>query len=349
MNIRVSPHAHKLLIDTLTTEFGDSRYIVDELVRDVKRHAPINLNDLYSSIAFVNQLKDLIENLYQHNLNLLQNPWSIMKELEMKLPQSILLKWNRHWAERKAELQGKKTEAEIAALELPRFTFFLDQILAETRLTHKQNPSLSKVRYSQTNESYSRASGQTVKRYRPSSTYVTVEDDDVEQAFVSTAMKSRKKLAKQAAESSPKPFTPRITKAKKVTFVETPTVIKPKSPLNVKRVTSPRNTPKNSPPPFFKCVFCEQNHFNKDCKNPSVPRATKIDIIVSEGYCFNCLRKGHWVLDCPDSSKCTIKNCGRKHHAIMHDVEVTKKSGPKSTPSRPSGRPKGSKSTPYRG
>lgn len=66
------------------------------------------------------------------------------------------------------------------------------------------------------------------------------------------------------------------------------------------------------------CDICEGAHRNFQCsslKELTVPQ--RVEKARSLGLCFNCLRKGHRLNNCPSNGKCL--KCRRRHHTQLHD------------------------------
>ena len=71
-----------------------------------------------------------------------------------------------------------------------------------------------------------------------------------------------------------------------------------------------------------KCFACNKlKHGTAYCqvfKQKSVPE--KRNFVLAQGMCFNCLKGGHTVKQCPSQYSC--QRCGKKHHTLLHlDVE----------------------------
>ncbi|XP_050682068.1 uncharacterized protein LOC126977342 [Leptidea sinapis] len=65
------------------------------------------------------------------------------------------------------------------------------------------------------------------------------------------------------------------------------------------------------------CTFCSQNHYICHCKGfASLPVPERQDFVKKNNICFNCLVKGHSVVNCRQSTVC--KKCGRRHHTLIH-------------------------------
>ena len=68
----------------------------------------------------------------------------------------------------------------------------------------------------------------------------------------------------------------------------------------------------------LECTMCKGDHHLAKCQSfvdKSIDE--KKQFIVDNRLCYNCLRSGHTVRDCR-SRRCTVINCGRKHHTLIH-------------------------------
>ena len=64
-------------------------------------------------------------------------------------------------------------------------------------------------------------------------------------------------------------------------------------------------------------------------KHKSVPE--KWNFVLAQGMCFNCLKGGHTVKQCPSQYSC--QRCGKKHHTLLHlDVENRQPISPNAPP-----------------
>ncbi|KAH7705699.1 Zinc knuckle family protein [Aphelenchoides avenae] len=77
-----------------------------------------------------------------------------------------------------------------------------------------------------------------------------------------------------------------------------------------------------------RCVFCSSSsHWSSDCRKVSSSE-DRWAYVLKYGLCFQCLRRGHWVNDCPRKTrKCT--KCQQQHHMALCR---------KGEPDRPQGR-----------
>ncbi|XP_062714757.1 uncharacterized protein LOC134291264 [Aedes albopictus] len=66
------------------------------------------------------------------------------------------------------------------------------------------------------------------------------------------------------------------------------------------------------------CDFCGEFHKNFQCEQlQSMTVPQRVEKARSMGMCFNCLRKGHRLKDCPSDRKCL--KCRQRHHTQLHD------------------------------
>jgi len=87
-----------------------------------------------------------------------------------------------------------------------------------------------------------------------------------------------------------------------------------------------------------KCLFCnESNHFYFKCQTClQWSQAQRSEAVKKHGLCYNCIKSGHGVSQCPSAKSC--KTCGSKHHTFLHretvpqgTVPATSKSNTEST------------------
>ena len=87
---------------------------------------------------------------------------------------------------------------------------------------------------------------------------------------------------------------------------------KPPSPSNRPNYGSASALTTRSGESFkLQCVYCKGEHYSASCETIKNVRERK-DILRQSGRCFNCIRKGHQLKDCPVSKHC--RNCNKKHH-----------------------------------
>ncbi|XP_055622774.1 uncharacterized protein LOC129766280 [Toxorhynchites rutilus septentrionalis] len=91
-----------------------------------------------------------------------------------------------------------------------------------------------------------------------------------------------------------------------------------KLPKSGKPSWSPRTShPATSVPSDSVCDVCTGSHLNYKC--PSFLKMNvgqRVSKVKQIGMCFNCLRKGHQIRDCPSDKSCS--KCGKKHHTMLH-------------------------------
>ena len=72
------------------------------------------------------------------------------------------------------------------------------------------------------------------------------------------------------------------------------------------------------------CGDCREDHAAELCPNlTSVTVDQCRDLVAEHGLCYSCLRKGHWVTKCQAGMKCTVSECGRRHHTLLHPDGAT--------------------------
>ncbi|KAL0839095.1 hypothetical protein ABMA28_017074 [Loxostege sticticalis] len=66
------------------------------------------------------------------------------------------------------------------------------------------------------------------------------------------------------------------------------------------------------------CGYCkEDSHYIFNCKGfCKLELSQRKEFIQNNHMCFNCLRKGHDVKSCLQSTNC--RKCGRRHHSLLH-------------------------------
>ena len=50
----------------------------------------------------------------------------------------------------------------------------------------------------------------------------------------------------------------------------------------------------------------------------------RVELVEKEDLCSLCLRKGHEVEGCRSTLKCTLGNCGGRHHWLLHGASARK-------------------------
>ena len=68
-----------------------------------------------------------------------------------------------------------------------------------------------------------------------------------------------------------------------------------------------------------KCVFCKDDHKVKDClKFTNLSLSDRILFTRQNRMCDNCFKVDHISSFCRSKASCTIKDCTRKHHTLLH-------------------------------
>ncbi len=63
----------------------------------------------------------------------------------------------------------------------------------------------------------------------------------------------------------------------------------------------------------------------------AAPLETRVRMVMREGSCFRCLGRKHISADCKRTTTCSIRNCGRNHHPLLHGAIIPKKRNDEST------------------
>ena len=70
---------------------------------------------------------------------------------------------------------------------------------------------------------------------------------------------------------------------------------------------------------YIKCVLCDQNHLLHNCKKfADLSMDDRIAFTRKNRLCDNCFKRGHIASFCRLDSACTVKECNRKHHKLLH-------------------------------
>ena len=68
-----------------------------------------------------------------------------------------------------------------------------------------------------------------------------------------------------------------------------------------------------------KCAFCKEGHKIEKCsKFADLTITDRVSFTRRNGLCDNCFKRGHISSFCRLNSSCTIKDCKRKHHTLLH-------------------------------
>ncbi|XP_055622021.1 uncharacterized protein LOC129765635 [Toxorhynchites rutilus septentrionalis] len=77
----------------------------------------------------------------------------------------------------------------------------------------------------------------------------------------------------------------------------------------------------------LKCDFCGNNHQTFKCADfNQLSEDERCEMVKQNSVCFNCLRRGHRVFDCPSPKSCT--KCHRRHHSLLHHNQSEKPINP---------------------
>ncbi len=83
----------------------------------------------------------------------------------------------------------------------------------------------------------------------------------------------------------------------------------------------------------MRCVYCNDEHFSASCNKVTTVTDRKKKLRL-QGRCFLCLRPGHRVQTCENSTR-NCRHCGRRHHQSICDenrrTELEPKIEPKTT------------------
>lgn len=72
-----------------------------------------------------------------------------------------------------------------------------------------------------------------------------------------------------------------------------------------------------------KCVMCDNLHELDNCsKFKQLNRSDKYDVIKKNNLCRNCFGT-HYTLRCKSKTRCSINNCGKRHHKYLHNPNYT--------------------------
>jgi len=70
---------------------------------------------------------------------------------------------------------------------------------------------------------------------------------------------------------------------------------------------------------FRKCAYCKDDHKIEDCsKFVDLTISDRVSFTRRNRLCDNCFKGGHISRFCKFNSACTIKDCTRKHHTLLH-------------------------------
>ena len=65
---------------------------------------------------------------------------------------------------------------------------------------------------------------------------------------------------------------------------------------------------------------CKENHNVEDCSEfKNITMTDRIALLKKTGVCFYCLKPGHITKDCWRARRCSINDCTRYHHPLLHE------------------------------
>lgn len=65
------------------------------------------------------------------------------------------------------------------------------------------------------------------------------------------------------------------------------------------------------------CAICKEDHALKDCRKfQDMGSYKRCEVVLSRGYCKNCLARSHIIADCRSEAVCRI--CSLRHHTMLH-------------------------------
>ena len=68
-----------------------------------------------------------------------------------------------------------------------------------------------------------------------------------------------------------------------------------------------------------KCIRCNKDHDVHDCPSfKDLTQEQRYEEARKHRLCFNCLEPGHNARECRRRGRCIVKDCGRKHHTLLH-------------------------------
>ncbi|XP_076295214.1 uncharacterized protein LOC143216229 [Lasioglossum baleicum] len=78
------------------------------------------------------------------------------------------------------------------------------------------------------------------------------------------------------------------------------------------------------------CFLCKEAHVPRDCSMfRSLSPLARFETLKSQHACINCLGANHTVSNCPSTNVC--RQCGEKHHTLLHRGESRALSRPKTS------------------
>ena len=111
-----------------------------------------------------------------------------------------------------------------------------------------------------------------------------------------------------------------------------PTPVKSKPPVKDKKLFGKAFQTYEAP--VLTCSLCQQNHYTFKC--PTINRQTvnqRWETVKQKRLCYNCLSVEHAVRGCYSHKSC--KECGRKHHTLLHRPSTSTQVAPPDPVSAP--------------
>ena len=69
------------------------------------------------------------------------------------------------------------------------------------------------------------------------------------------------------------------------------------------------------------CPLCKGDHYLGRCESyTTLPDTEKLQTVQRLKVCYNCVKPGHILPDCPSKATCREKGCEGKHHTSIHKV-----------------------------
>ena len=68
-----------------------------------------------------------------------------------------------------------------------------------------------------------------------------------------------------------------------------------------------------------KCIRCNRYHDVYGCRSfKALTQEQRYEEARKHRLCFNCLEPGHNAQECRRRGRCIVKDCGQKHHTLLH-------------------------------
>jgi len=72
-----------------------------------------------------------------------------------------------------------------------------------------------------------------------------------------------------------------------------------------------------------KCPIHQFHHTLQECQNfKGMSTSEKENIVGEHNLCLSCLLPGHRLSQCRSRNRCTVENCGMRHHTLVHEVDL---------------------------